>query len=80
MSSADSHLNVNGPPKYLMCDCGKAIVVIHNPSLMGEVIEEHARFHAETKLTQEERTQEATRIEDLLIRQLFDKVTAFIKP
>jgi len=58
----------------IRCECGVRIPLIGNPEEMGRQIEEHAEVHDQKKNDLSKGQDESNRIQDLLMKQVFQKI------
>lgn len=63
----------------IRCECGARILLLPDLNEMSRCIELHALVHAKRETNSQKAEQESSRIQDLLIKQIF-QIVGQIKP
>lgn len=67
-------INSNSQPLVINCLCGTRIALSQDPTKTGQIIREHANHHVKDMKNMIESEKEANRIQDFLIKQVFQIV------
>jgi hypothetical protein len=67
-------IHTGSSPPTIKCECGARIAIFRDAKEMGQIIKEHADLHGKDMKNEIETEKETERVEDLLIKQLFQYI------